>query len=454
MTITLNGTSGIVNDATDLNYTGTLTGGTGIVNLGSGQFYKAASGNIGLGTTSPTFDLHVYDSTGTAQFVAQGNAQAQVVARAAGGQPQILGQRSTGTAAAPTIVTNGTRCVRFYGEGYDGVTYQTAGAIDIEVDGVPGASDMPGRMIFSTTADGAAAATERMRIDSSGYVGINNSSPTALVSLIGPINDTIVSDRFSATANDATIFAFRRARGTASSPLTTADGDTLGNISFRGYDGAAYQTAGSIRGEVDNTVSSGVVSGRLVFMTANGGTNSEAARIDRAGNFMVNTTDSGANVSSNPTKDQFCFNASAGLRISTTSSNIINRSGDGAVLNFRRNGSAVGSISVTASATAYNTSSDYRLKDITGPLTGSGEFIDALQPKVGTWKADGSKFVGFIAHEVQEVSPSSVVGTKDEVDADGNPVMQGVAYGSAELIANMVAELQALRKRVAELEAK
>ena len=59
MTITLNGTSGIVNDATDLNYTGTLTGGTGVVNIGSGQVYKDASGNVGIGTSSPAAKLDV-----------------------------------------------------------------------------------------------------------------------------------------------------------------------------------------------------------------------------------------------------------------------------------------------------------------------------------------------------------------------------------------------------------
>ena len=53
MPIVLDGTAGIDNDATDLSYTGTLTGGTGVVNLGSGQFYKDASGNVGIGTSSP-----------------------------------------------------------------------------------------------------------------------------------------------------------------------------------------------------------------------------------------------------------------------------------------------------------------------------------------------------------------------------------------------------------------
>lgn len=63
MTISINGTSGIVNDATDLSYTGTLTGGTGVVNLGSGQVYKDASGNVGIGTSSPTARLTIASGT-------------------------------------------------------------------------------------------------------------------------------------------------------------------------------------------------------------------------------------------------------------------------------------------------------------------------------------------------------------------------------------------------------
>lgn len=129
-------------------------------------------------------------------------------------------------------------------------------------------------------------------------------------------------------------------------------------------------------------------------------------------------------------------------------------SSDGITASFWRQTTQVGSISVTASATAYNTSSDHRLKDNQQPLTGSGEFIDSLKPKTWEWTVDGTKATGFIAHEVQEVSPSSVHGEKDAVDEEGNPVYQAMEYGSAEFIANIIAELQDLRKRVKELEDK
>jgi hypothetical protein len=117
---------------------------------------------------------------------------------------------------------------------------------------------------------------------------------------------------------------------------------------------------------------------------------------------------------------------------------------------FRNSGGTeVGSISADGTLTAYNVSSDYRLKDITGPITTSGAYIDSLNPVEGTWKVDGSTFVGLIAHEVQEASRTNVAtGVKD------GEQMQGMDYSSAEIIANMLAELKSLRARVAQLEAK
>jgi hypothetical protein len=200
---------------------------------------------------------------------------------------------------------------------------------------------------------------------------------------------------------------------------------------------------------------SGSFTNSIVFGQRTGSTAyTERMRIDSSGNLLVNTTSTtpaGSNVNGSALL-QF-----GGASFSRTNSITVdtNRDGsDGTIINFRKAGTTVGSISVTTTATAYNTSSDYRLKDNQAALTGSGVFIDALQPKTWTWTADGSTGVGFIAHEVQAVSPKSVVGEKDDVDEEGKPVMQAMEYGSAEFIANIIAELQDLRKRVAVLESK
>lgn len=118
------------------------------------------------------------------------------------------------------------------------------------------------------------------------------------------------------------------------------------------------------------------------------------------------------------------------------------------------NNTLVGSISITATSTAYNTSSDYRLKDAVQDLDGSGMFIDALRPRAWRWVQNGGRGVGFIAHELQEVSQASVTGDKDGLNVDGSPEYQSVFYGSPELIANMVAEIKSLRRRVSDLERK
>jgi hypothetical protein len=130
----------------------------------------------------------------------------------------------------------------------------------------------------------------------------------------------------------------------------------------------------------------------------------------------------------------------------------------------RYNGTQIGDIAQNGTTgVLYNTSSDYRLKDITGPVTAveAKDFIMALQPKQGTWKTDGSRFVGFVAHEFQEVSPSSVSGVKDAVDEDGNPKMQAMQASSPEVMANLIAFVQELKTivdtqaaEIAELKAK
>ena len=115
---------------------------------------------------------------------------------------------------------------------------------------------------------------------------------------------------------------------------------------------------------------------------------------------------------------------------------------------FTNDTGVVGSISENGTTTAYNTTSDSRLKNISGPVTDSGKFIDALRPVEGTWKTDGSPFVGFVTDEYGKVDPSAVQGVPDMVDEEGKPVYQQMEYGSPAWCANVTAELQSLRGRL------
>jgi len=112
-------------------------------------------------------------------------------------------------------------------------------------------------------------------------------------------------------------------------------------------------------------------------------------------------------------------------------------------IDIRRNGSSVGTITTTLSATAYNTSSDYRLKENVAPMTGALATVAQLKPVTYTWKVDGSDGQGFIAHELQAVVPDCVTGEKDAVDADGKPVYQGI--DTSFLVATLTAAIQELK---------
>ena len=120
---------------------------------------------------------------------------------------------------------------------------------------------------------------------------------------------------------------------------------------------------------------------------------------------------------------------------------------------FKEGGTVRGSITSNGTLTTYNTTSDYRLKTVIGPVSDAGQRIDALQPVEYTWNSNGECTRGFLAHQFQEVYAGSVSGTKDAVDADGNPVYQAMQASTSEVIADLVAEIQSLRIRIAQLEA-
>ena len=141
----------------------------------------------------------------------------------------------------------------------------------------------------------------------------------------------------------------------------------------------------------------------------------------------------------------------AGRQGSSLYLNRAGTTGDVAVF-YYNNTTAVGSISVTSSATAYNTSSDYRLKENLVPITGAVDRVNALQPRRFNFISDPDTTVdGFVAHEVSPIVPESVNGEKDAVDEDGNPVYQGI--DQSKLVPLLTAAIQELTARIEALEA-
>jgi hypothetical protein len=261
-----------------------------------------------------------------------------------------------------------------------------------------------GATLFSNDSTGGGTYTERMRLDSSGNVGIGTSAPKT---------------RLQATAGGGLNAPSLGSATNAPLYVTTTD-TAYGLIAgVNSSDGHVFLQAQ----RTDGTA------------TAYNITLNEAG-----GDVLIGTT-----VLPNSSTAGMGYSRSStflSLSCGATTSSVTQ-------VYFTNGNGTVGSISTNGTATAYNTSSDYRLKKVDGPLKNSGAYIDALKPVEGSWKADGKRFIGLLAHEVQEVSETPIAtGEKDGEE------MQAMDYSAPELIANLIAEIQSLRARVAELEGK
>jgi hypothetical protein len=181
---------------------------------------------------------------------------------------------------------------------------------------------------------------------------------------------------------------------------------------------------------------------------------SERMRLTSSGTVLVGTTSFTPNpgVSLQAAGNVTCGNSagSSGFEFAT----------------FRRSATQIGSITQSGTTgVSFNTSSDHRLKEAVVDMTGAIDRVKALAPKRFQFIADPDTTVdGFIAHEAQAVVPEAVTGTKDEVDDDGNAVMQGIDQSklvplltaalkeSITKIETLETEMTALKARVTALE--
>jgi hypothetical protein len=139
-------------------------------------FVVDQSGNVFVGT--PT-DTSIGGGIGRIAIASTGSTWIKNTrfSADAGGPTIGLAKSRNATVDGQTVVQSGDSigALAFYGS--DGTQFLSAANIIANVDGTPGTNDMPGRLIFSTTPDGSASPTERMRIDSAGNVNIGSGTP-------------------------------------------------------------------------------------------------------------------------------------------------------------------------------------------------------------------------------------------------------------------------------------
>ena len=449
------------------------------------------SGNLGIATSSPATRLHVNggSTAPTTNSVARFDTTATT---AYSGGSYVGGQLRLNYGSAT--------------DSYGGINFSNFGATSQEFFGVVQNSSGYGSFVWQGYNGSAYA--ERMRLDSSGNLGLGV-TPSALATTAKVIQFAYGSTVGVATGGDFNVTSnaynsgsnawtyhtsslgasryqsdfgihkwYTAPTGTAGNAITftqamtlTAEGNLgIGSTSPTNLSNYKTITMNATTGSIIDLQSAGTTLGRiqtdttysLALWTATAtpmvfGTNyTERARIDSSGNLLVGLTATAAyqdgrinavGAGSQPAITG-TISSSAGTQF-VYSAWSQPTTGNNNFVSFETETTATvrGTISYNRGAglVAYNITSDYRAKDIIGPVTGSGELIDSTPVYMGKMKGATQERPMFIAHETPEYAHT---GVKDAVDVDGNPVYQQM--DASALIPVMWAEIQSLRKRLAD----
>jgi hypothetical protein len=287
-------------------------------------------------------------------------------------------------------------------------------------------------MVFATNS------TQRMRIKNDGDIGIGTSSPSRKVHVADTLTYLNLQDTDGTQGGSMQAAVIMSDSADATAGAVGFVSTTTGVMSLRN-DGGNLEIDADLNNSDANSIITFGVDG------------DEKARINAAGDILVGTTDT--TLYNNTTGGGALIRSNGNVQIANDGADCLrlNRmTSTGQIAYFYQAGTNVGNISVTGSATAYNTSSDYRLKEDWQPMTDACDRVLTLKPVNFAWKVDGSRVDGFLAHELGDVVPEAVTGQKDEVDDEGNPVYQGI--DQSKLVPLLTAALQEALTKIEALE--
>jgi len=328
------------------------------------------------------------------------------------------------------------------------------------------------------TRSGTSNVAERMRIDSSGNVGIgitptaklmvkdssdsgfdsgiaiirSANSQTGYINMVGGAMN-FNSPSIPITFRSAGVERMRITSGGNvlmgnGSQANNSDGNlTLRDTQFVGLDFKSARTTGNIGGvRFYDTASDTVpeaqlnveVDGSYNFLNGTDGAQNRM-KITSGGNVLFGATD---------VPDGTSHYGSGFIPVSTGKVQLrmaSNSTAAGSLITFFNPNGGVGNITITGTTTAYNTSSDYRLKEDLQDFAGL-DMVSKIPVYDFKWKTDKSRSYGVMAHELQEVLPDAVTGEKDAINEDGSINPQGVDY--AKIVPLLVKSIQELKAEI------
>jgi hypothetical protein len=324
--------------------------------------------------------------------------------------PYINFGKTRGSVGGVTAVADGDILGEISWGGADGGDLNNVSAT---IQGVAEATatnnDTPGRLVFKTTASGAGASTERMRITEHGSVGIG-CTPDDLNSLDIQRTSKTSSNVFvrvkNTTLNEDSGY---KVEANVSGALAT---HTCGiNIVYSGVDMSHLTSSGAGYRWYTNAATAAP---KMSLSSAGLLSNVGGINIDFPDTPAVNAL----YVQAYPTSLATVFfhrdNTDAQYALSLKHDGPVDGGGTGYMALFLDRGDVTrGSITISGSSTVYATSSDYRLKEDWQLMSGASDRVLALKPVNFAWIESGNRVDGFLAHELADVVPEAVIGTKD-----------------------------------------